>query len=366
MNLKETYNICDSLPEVVQKNKTNVIDLYDIIGNFTGNFVIGKYYNHRDIVVYDGSQYYCIAEGFTATKTPDTDSDNWVLYLAKGQTGSVGTTGAKGDTGTSVVTIENKGTSQGEGYTITHCETVLSDGTRETFDVQAKDGAKGDKGDKGDTGPQGPQGTPGTIDPSSLRGAVIIDSSENQKLSFVDVVDQDLTMLQLQNSDGTYVTEHSSKGVSVKNNSLQEAVSVNYDHIQLYSNGSVKQYLHEGNVKTLFGNQSIYGSGNIDLYRHIITLSFNNSTFSGLVRIEHISSNNLKVDSLTDLYTLMKNIYNKQVYGAIQDVSGYIGSFDYVDRFDSNGQIYGHTNDNSSVNISFTSVTVQDDDITTV
>ena len=58
MNPKETYNIYDSLPEVVQKNKTNVVDLYDIIGNFTGNFVDGKYYNHRDIVVYNGSQYY--------------------------------------------------------------------------------------------------------------------------------------------------------------------------------------------------------------------------------------------------------------------------------------------------------------------
>ena len=43
MNPKETYNICDSLPEVVQKNKTNVVDLYDIIGNFTGTFVMDKY-----------------------------------------------------------------------------------------------------------------------------------------------------------------------------------------------------------------------------------------------------------------------------------------------------------------------------------
>lgn len=105
MNPKETYNICDSLPEVVQKNKTNVVDLYDIIGNFTGTFVMDKYYNKRDIVVYNGSQYYCIAEGFTASKTPDTDPDNWTLYLAKGETGATGATGAtgpqgpKGDTG---------------------------------------------------------------------------------------------------------------------------------------------------------------------------------------------------------------------------------------------------------------------------
>ena len=99
MNPKETYNICDSLPEVVQKNKTNVLDLYDIIGNFTGTFVIGKYYNNRDIVVYNGSQYYCIAEGFTASKTPDVDDKNWVLYLLKGEKGDIGATGATGETG---------------------------------------------------------------------------------------------------------------------------------------------------------------------------------------------------------------------------------------------------------------------------
>lgn len=110
MNPKETYNICDSLPEVVQKNKTNVVDLYDIIGNFIGTFVIDKYYNHRDIVVYNGSQYYCIAEGFTATKSPDTDPDNWTLYLAKGQTGETGETGPigpKGDPGTTIPYTSN-------------------------------------------------------------------------------------------------------------------------------------------------------------------------------------------------------------------------------------------------------------------
>ena len=99
MNPKETYNICDSLPEVVQKNKTNVVDLYDIIGNFTGTFMMGKYYNKRDIVVYNGSQYYCIAEGFTATKSPDTDPNNWILYLAKGETGATGATGPEGPKG---------------------------------------------------------------------------------------------------------------------------------------------------------------------------------------------------------------------------------------------------------------------------
>lgn len=129
MNPKETYNICDSLPEVVQKNKTNVVDLYDIIGNFTGTFMMGKYYNKRDIVVYNGSQYYCIAEGFKATKSPDTDPDNWTLYLAKGQTGSTGATGATGATG-----------------------------------------PQGPKGETGETGPQGPMGPQGPQGPQGPKG----------------------------------------------------------------------------------------------------------------------------------------------------------------------------------------------------
>ena len=61
------------------------------------------------------------------------------------------------------------------------------------------------------------------------------------------------------------------------------------------------------NVKTLFGNQSIYGSGNIDLYRHILKLG--GTAASGQVMIFYgiiESPNNLKVDSLQDLTTLTK------------------------------------------------------------
>lgn len=352
MNPKETYNICDSLPEVVQKNKTNVIDLYDIIGNFTGNFVNGKYYNHRDIVVYNGSQYYCIAEGFTASKTPDTDTDNWTLYLAKGQTGSVGATGEKGEQGVSIVTVENKGTSQGEGYTITHCETVLSNGTRETFDVQAKDGAKGDKGDTGPQGPQGPKGDAGTIDPSSLRGAQIEMYNENQKVYFVDEVNQELIMMIFQNTDAQYVVELSSKNLSVKENSLQKAVTIYYDKIETFYDGSAKQFLHQGNVKTLFGNQSIYGSGNIDLYRHVLT--FSNPGLS-YVRMTFISSSNTPIDSLTDLFNL--NLSADKIYPASGGTSyGGIGGAIVGAQCESSGGLIYITSGGSSGTLSWNSL----------
>lgn len=71
--------------------------------------------------------------------------------------------------------------------------------------------------------------------------------------------------------------------------------------------GSEQQwYLHQGNVKTLFGNQSIYGSGNIDLYKHNLHIV---GTTSGTTDMycQIISSNNLNVDSLTDLQTILSN-----------------------------------------------------------
>ena len=56
--------------------------------------------------------------------------------------------------------------------------------------------------------------------------------------------------------------------------------------------------------KTLFGNQSIVGEGNIDLYRHYITFSESNITYYA---VQYISSNNLPVNSLTDLKTLISD-----------------------------------------------------------
>lgn len=66
-------------------------------------------------------------------------------------------------------------------------------------------------------------------------------------------------------------------------------------------------FLHENNVKTLFGNQSIYGSGNIDLYRHTVwfTAVSGSSTIVDCV-LTVISSSNVAIDSLTDLFSVVK------------------------------------------------------------
>ena len=56
-------------------------------------------------------------------------------------------------------------------------------------------------------------------------------------------------------------------------------------------------------TKTLFGNQAITGTGNIDLYRHRITIE---DAGRYKVVLTYVSSNALNVDSMTDLKTLIK------------------------------------------------------------
>lgn len=61
------------------------------------------------------------------------------------------------------------------------------------------------------------------------------------------------------------------------------------------------------NTKTLFRNQSIMGSGNIDLYRHVIHIQCynNHGRVDGYVML--ISSRGVKIDSLTKLFTAMSD-----------------------------------------------------------
>lgn len=54
-------------------------------------------------------------------------------------------------------------------------------------------------------------------------------------------------------------------------------------------------------LKTLFGNQSLFGDGNIDLYIHNIKFTKDNIRYA----IQYTSSKNINVDSLTDLKTLI-------------------------------------------------------------
>lgn len=57
------------------------------------------------------------------------------------------------------------------------------------------------------------------------------------------------------------------------------------------------------NVKTLFGDKSIIGTGNIDLYNHFLTVTASDNT---KLYINYPSSNNLECDSLQDLTKMTK------------------------------------------------------------
>lgn len=70
--------------------------------------------------------------------------------------------------------------------------------------------------------------------------------------------------------------------------------------------------LSDKNVKTLFGNKSIVGIGNIDLYQHVIKFASNDNE---VIMFTVISSKNVIVDSLTDLKTLLGNTFEYPVSG---------------------------------------------------
>ena len=70
------------------------------------------------------------------------------------------------------------------------------------------------------------------------------------------------------------------------------------------------------NLKTIFGNQSIVGSGNIDLYKHHLTFTSGHKimgTENGYAFI--YSSKNTPISSLADLKTILGNTFQLPVYG---------------------------------------------------
>ena len=71
-----------------------------------------------------------------------------------------------------------------------------------------------------------------------------------------------------------------------------------------------------GGFKSIFGNQSVVGNGNIDLYRHSIRAIENAEIPDyGHCDINIISSNSLKIDSLTDLKTILGNSFRYPAFG---------------------------------------------------
>lgn len=92
-------------------------------------------------------------------------------------------------------------------------------------------------------------------------------------------------------------------------------VGVSYYTFEVGASGN-RSIICKDNLRTLFGNQSIVGFGNIDLYQHNICFTSTDRDKIVKIRFTVISSKNLVVDSLTDLKTLLGNTFTYPVNGA--------------------------------------------------
>ena len=84
-----------------------------------------------------------------------------------------------------------------------------------------------------------------------------------------------------------------------------EEVDLHYDYKtdKLTIVSVTEELMSTDNVKTLFGTESIIGSGNIDLFNHFLTITASDGT---VLYINYPSSNKLECDSLQDLTAMTK------------------------------------------------------------
>lgn len=154
----------------------------------------------------------------------------------------------------------------------------------------------------------------GTIDVNALlallssgNGITIVNDIANDKAQvnvdprFIQFNVSTLDINPIGEASEVYITDEPSTG-------YYEFTSDHAGEIRYNANASndtmVLQSGAKGNVKILFGNQSIYGSGNIDLYNHALVITASATNIAAIkVLIMFTSSSNTKIDSLTDLYT---------------------------------------------------------------
>ena len=112
--------------------------------------------------------------------------------------------------------------------------------------------------------------------------------------------------------------------------------------------GDVAYGLTSRNVKTIFG-QSIYGRGKITLYRHNIHIAGETTDNEVWCNMIIISSNNMVVDSLTDLYTLCNGMGDLLPISGLCKLSSVEGKgVAILCRATASGGIYWIGSDNAS------------------
>lgn len=116
----------------------------------------------------------------------------------------------------------------------------------------------------------------------------------------------------------------------------------------------------EGGFKSIFGYESVVGTGSIDLYRHVIKITGGNAPYIDcFAYLTIVSSKKLSVESLADLKTLLGNTFE---YPA----TGYdMYNLAYVYKVTQDG-IISTNNQGGSVTLSFDNMTVFTDTVTTI
>lgn len=98
------------------------------------------------------------------------------------------------------------------------------------------------------------------------------------------------------------------QGVTIDKDATTEKIIIKFD-----AEGADTQF------KTLFGNQHIVGKGNIDLYEHDVEITGTNID----VLVTIYSSNNTKIDSLTDLKLVCGDTFMKPCSGQVNGKVAY-------------------------------------------
>lgn len=146
--------------------------------------------------------------------------------------------------------------------------------------------------------------------------------------------------IKVSDPSGQEYTEYTMSGQFIYHNPVMDAQYYLPQNI-----GGIHTLLSNNNVKTLFGNKSIVGEGNIDLYVHNLTITFTPDTggYDPLTVYAKIpSSNNLNIDSLTDLKTILGNTFNEPLYGGKQIESSDYGVGLYMTETALYWQLNGH------------------------
>lgn len=175
----------------------------------------------------------------------------------------------------------------------------------------------------------------------------------------------------LKNNSASYTTIRSG-GMTVHESGYGGHLDIGGGDISAYDGdmGTTYYFLNSGNTKKIHG-QSIYGFGNINLYRHNIrfeTLYTELNKGQAGFNFEVISSSNTAIDSLTDVFNYLKN-RKIPVCGTCSPTGDVDYVAQYIDIVDvSNSNIY-YIKDNATMAISLSNMDsslVIGDTVTTV